>query len=206
MSPRVLLVDDHPMWLKVVEATLVGAGMEVVGTATTVKKAVGVALAVKPDVMVVDLQLPDGTGADVVAAVVEKLPGTKALMLSASGEARDALKATKAGASGYLLKSASDDELVAAVHDTVEGKAVFSPALANLVLGSMKKVKADNALSDREVEVLRMVARGMTSRQVATDLFLSPRTVENHVQSTLRKLQLHNRVELTRYALEHLEE
>jgi DNA-binding NarL/FixJ family response regulator len=194
------------MWLNVVEATLSASSMEVVGTATTVKKAIAVALAVRPDVMVVDLQLPDGTGADVVAGVLKGLPGTKALMLSASGEARDALKATKAGASGYLLKSASDAELVAGVRATLEGKAVFSPALANLVLGSMKKVKEENALSAREVEVLRMVAKGLTSKQIASDLFLSPRTVENHIQSTLRKLQLHNRVELTRYALENLDD
>lgn len=200
MSARVLLVDDHPMWLDVVEAALTGAGMDVVGRADTVKKALTIAPAVRPEVAVVDLNLPDGTGADVAAGLVRLVPGVKVLMLSASAEARDALKATKAGASGYLLKSAPAAELIRAVELTLKGEAVFTPALAGLVLGSLRE---ESVLTEREVEILRLVAKGMTSKQVGERLFISTRTVENHVNSTLKKLHLNNRVELTRYAYEH---
>jgi DNA-binding NarL/FixJ family response regulator len=114
----------------------------------------------------------------------------------------------KAGATGYLVKSAGRDELLAAVERTARGEAVFSPGLAGLVLGEFRRLSAgpvdDGApkLTEREVEVLRLVAKGMSARQVADRLVLSHRTVQNHVQNTLRKLQLHNRVELTRYAIE----
>jgi DNA-binding NarL/FixJ family response regulator len=120
------------------------------------------------------------------------------------------LEAVKAGASGYLVKSASAEELVDAVNRTAHGDAVFTAGLAGLVLGEYRRMAATPAdgeqapqLTDRETEVLRLVAKGLTARQIADRLVLSHRTVENHVQSTLRKLQLHNRVELARYAIEH---
>ena len=116
----------------------------------------------------------------------------------------------KAGATGYLVKSASKADLTAAVRATAEGRAVFTPGLAGLVLGEYRRIAqrpedgpATPSLTDRETEVLRFVAKGLTAKQIAARLSLSHRTVENHVQSTLRKLQLHNRVELARYAIEH---
>jgi DNA-binding NarL/FixJ family response regulator len=130
------------------------------------------------------------------------------LVLSASGEDADVLAAVKAGASGYLVKSASKQELLAAVDRTSRGEAVFSPGLAGLVLGEFRRMAAgprgDDSpkLTEREVEVLRLVAKGLSARQVADRLVVSHRTVQNHVHNTLRKLQLHNRVELTRYAIE----
>jgi DNA-binding NarL/FixJ family response regulator len=140
--------------------------------------------------------------------ITAQVDGTRVLVLSASGEHADVLEAVKAGASGYLVKSASAVELVDAVTRTAAGDAVFTAGLAGLVLGEYRRMMAEPEdsgprLTERETEVLRLVAKGMTARQIADRLVLSHRTVENHVQSTLRKLQLHNRVELARYVIEH---
>jgi DNA-binding NarL/FixJ family response regulator len=207
----VMVVDDHPIWRDGVARDLAEEGFEVVATADGVRAAVARAGAVRPDVVLMDMQLPDGTGAEATAGVVEASPRTRVLVLSASAERADVLDAVKAGASGYLVKSASRAELVDAVTATAGGQAVFTPGLAGLVLGEFRRIAdggADAAqstppITERETEVLRLVAKGLTARQIATRLGLSHRTVENHVQSTLRKLQLGNRVELTRYAIEH---
>jgi DNA-binding NarL/FixJ family response regulator len=170
---------------------------------------VRIARAGRPDVVLMDLNLGGTSGVDATRSITGELPSTKVLVLSASGEHEDVLEAVKAGASGYLLKSASAEELVDAVRRTAHGQAVFTPGLAGLVLGEYRRIAAapeggaTPRLTERETEVLRLVAKGMTSRQIAERLVLSHRTVENHVQSTLRKLQLHNRVELARYAIEH---
>jgi DNA-binding NarL/FixJ family response regulator len=133
------------------------------------------------------------------------------LVLSSSGEQDDVLEAVKAGATGYLVKSASTAELIDAVRRTSAGEAVFTAGLAGLVLGEYRRiagvqpepgVPVGPALTDRETEILRLVAKGLSSRQIAERLVISYRTVQNHVQNTLIKLQLHNRVELTRYAIE----
>ena len=133
----------------------------------------------------------------------------RVLMLSASGEQQSVLDAVKAGASGYLLKSAGLAEFLEAVARTAAGDTVFTPGLAGLVLGEFRRLAVEPAdagpapkLTDRETEVLRLVAKGLSYRQIAERLVLSHRTVQNHVQNTLGKLQLHNRVELTRYAIE----
>jgi DNA-binding NarL/FixJ family response regulator len=132
------------------------------------------------------------------------------LILSASGEQDDVLAAVKAGATGYLVKSASREELLDAVRRTARGEPVFTPGLAGLVLGEFQRRSEESAhqppderLTDRETEVLKLVAKGLSYRQIAERLVLSHRTVQNHVQNTLGKLQMHNRVELTRYAIEH---
>jgi DNA-binding NarL/FixJ family response regulator len=148
------------------------------------------------------------SGVETIREITGTLPGTRVLVLSASGEHADVLEAVKAGASGYLVKSASATELVEAVRQTAAGDAVFTPGLAGLVLGEYRRMAAEPrdgepSLTQRETEVLRLVAKGLTARQIASRLTLSHRTVENHVQSTLRKLHLHNRVELARYAIEH---
>ena len=199
----VVLADDHPIWRDAVERDLTAAGLQVLGTAGDGDKAVRVCAATRPRVLVCDLQMPGRNGVEVTRALAGS--GTRVLVLSASGESEDVLEAVKAGASGYLLKSAGAAELVDAVRRTAAGDAVFTPGLAGLLLGEYRRTAAEPAaprLTPRETEVLRLVAKGLTARQVAERLGLSHRTVENHVQSTLTKLALHNRAQLVRYALE----
>jgi DNA-binding NarL/FixJ family response regulator len=198
------------MWRAGVARDLEERGFEVVATASDAAAAVRIAGTVRPDVVLMDLNLGAQTGVEATQQIVAARPETRVLVLSASGEHSDVLEAVKAGASGYLLKSASVEELVDAVDRTAKGAAVFTPGLAGLVLGEYRRMAAEPAgaepspvLTGRETEVLRLVAKGMTSKQIGDRLTISPRTVENHVQSTLRKLQLHNRVELARYAIEH---
>lgn len=201
----VVVADDHPIWRDAVERDLAAAGLTVVGSAGDGDKAVRVCAATRPQVLVCDLQMPGRSGVEVTRALAGS--GTRVLVLSASGESDDVLEAVKAGASGYLLKSAGAEELVDAVRRTAAGDAVFTPGLAGLVLGEYRRMAATPAapgpaLTPRENEVLRLVAKGLTARQVAERLVLSHRTVENHVQNTLTKLALHNRVQLVRYAVE----
>ncbi len=207
-ATRVMVVDDHPMWRDSVSRDLGEAGFEVVATTGEGAQAVRIAASVRPDVVVLDLQLADISGVDVTRGVLATYPSAKVLILSASGEHHDVLGAVKAGATGYILKSASRAEFLAAVRRTAAGDAVFSPGLAGLVLGEFRRMASDPApdtprLTDREAEILRMVGTGMSYKQIAERLFLSHRTVQNHVQNTLNKLHLHNRVDLVRYAIEH---
>ncbi len=204
---RVMVVDDHPMWREAVARDLTEAGHEVVATAGDGGEAVRRAPAARPEVAVVDLQLPVLSGVEVTRALVAG--GVRVLVLSASGEQADVLEAVKAGATGYLVKSASREDLLAAVEATARGEAVFTPGLAGLVLGEYRRLSAAPAtsaddtprLTERETEVLRMVAKGLSYKDIAARLVISHRTVQNHVQNTLAKLQLHNRVELARFAI-----
>ncbi|MBW4719425.1 response regulator [Saccharothrix obliqua] len=207
MSVSVMVVDDHPLWRDGVARDLAERGFDVVATAGDAASAVRIARAVRPDVVLMDLNLGGPSGVEATTMITGSLEGTRVLVLSASGEHDDVLEAVKAGASGYLVKSASAEELVEAVNRTAAGDAVFTAGLAGLVLGEYRRMAATPdvdkpQLTDRETEVLRLVAKGLTARQIANRLVISHRTVENHVQSTLRKLQLHNRVELARYAIE----
>jgi DNA-binding NarL/FixJ family response regulator len=199
-----MVVDDHPMWRDGVARDLTEAGYEVVAAVGEGAQAVRVAGATRPDVVVLDLQLPDLSGVEVIRGLLAGLPAVRILMLSASGEQQDVLDAVKAGASGYLLKSAGQADFLEAVRRTAAGDAVFTPGLAGLVLGEYRRLAATDAprLTDRETEVLRRVAKGLSYKQIASRLVVSHRTVQNHVQNTLNKLQLHNRVELVRYAIE----
>lgn len=205
---RVMVVDDHPMWRDAVERDLEDAGFEVVGVASTGREALARFPAARPDVVVLDLQIPEPDGVQVTAAIAAQDPSVRVLILSASGEHADVLAAVQAGATGYLVKSASREELLSAVRRTAEGDPVFTPGLAGLVLGEFQRRSDAPAsepgenLTERETEILKMVAKGLSYRQIAERLVLSHRTVQNHVQNTLRKLQMHNRVELTRYAIE----
>jgi DNA-binding NarL/FixJ family response regulator len=208
---RVMVVDDHPMWRDAVARDLAEAGHEVVATASGGMQALRLAAAARPDVVVLDLQLPDMPGVEVTRGLRAADPAVRVLVLSASGEQQDVLDAVKAGAIGYLLKSAGRSEFLGAVRRAAAGDAVFTPGLAALVLGEFRRLAAGTPggdgdtpqLTEREIEVLRMVATGLSYKQIATRLVLSHRTVQNHVQNTLGKLQLHNRVELVRYAIEH---
>ncbi|MFI6155676.1 response regulator [Kitasatospora sp. NPDC051170] len=208
---RVMVVDDHPMWREAVSRDLAEAGLDVVATAGDGEEAVRRARASSPQVIVLDLNLPNLPGVEVCRQVVANDPSVRVLVLSASGEHQDVLEAVKSGATGYLVKSAGRDELLEAVRRTAVGDAVFTPGLAGLVLGEFRRLASEPApasaadvpkLTARETEVLRLVAKGLSYRQIADRLVLSHRTVQNHVQNTLGKLQLHNRVELVRYAIE----
>lgn len=212
--PRVLVADDHPLWLAALDRDLSARGVQVVGTAADGPAAVRRTRATRPDVLVLDLNLPGMRGDEVCRALGDL--ETRVLILSASGEQQDVLDAIKAGATGYLVKSASPAEILDAVLATARGEAVFTPGLAGLVLGEFRRLRTAEQpdegtepsrpipqLTPRETEVLRLVATGMSSKEIAAQLVLSHRTVQNHVQNTLGKLHLHNRVELVRFALAH---
>ena len=209
MSVRVMVVDDHPMWRDAVARDLTEAGYLVTAAVGEGGQAVRVAPTARPDVVVLDLQLPDLSGVETIHQLVCTDPEIRILMLSASGEQQDVLDAVKAGARGYLLKSAGRTEFLDAVARTAAGEPVFTAGLAGLVLAEYRRLGAVAAppadtprLTGRETEVLRLVAKGLSYKQIAERLVVSHRTVQNHVQNTLGKLQLHNRVELTRYAFE----
>ncbi|MFI5676159.1 response regulator [Streptomyces cellulosae] len=214
-SIKVMVVDDHPMWRDAVARDLDASGFDVVATAGDGDQAVRRAKAAAPDVLVLDLNLPAKPGVQVCKELVAANPALRVLVLSASGEHADVLEAVKSGATGYLLKSASTEELLDAVRRTAVGDPVFTPGLAGLVLGEYRRLASEPGpavpdadqprapqLTDRETEVLRLVAKGLSYKQIAERLVISHRTVQNHVQNTLGKLQLHNRVELVRYAIE----
>jgi DNA-binding NarL/FixJ family response regulator len=212
-TPTVMVVDDHPIWRDAVARDLTEDGFSVVATADGVAAARRRAAVVHPDVVVMDMRLSDGDGAQATAEVLAVSPSSRILVLSASDERDDVLEAVKAGATGYLVKSASKQNLSDAVRATAEGRAVFTPGLAGLVLGEYRRIAQSGttgapgtsvpSLTERETEILRHVAKGLTAKQIAARLSLSHRTVENHVQATFRKLQVANRVELARYAIEH---
>jgi DNA-binding NarL/FixJ family response regulator len=203
-----MVVADHPLWRAAVERDLAAAGFDVVAVAADGHQAIARFPAARPQVVVLDLQIPGPSGVEVTADVLGRDPSARVLSRAASGEQRDVLEEVKAGATGYLVKSASREELVEAVRRVARGDTVFTPGLAGLVLGEFRRMadgpepEPDNELTPRETEILKMVATGMSYRQIADRLVLSHRTVQNHVQNTLRKLQMHNRVELTRYVLE----
>jgi len=209
---EVMVVDDHPMWRDAVARDLEESGLKVVATASTGTEALTRAKATRPRVVVLDLQIPAPNGVEVTAQLVKDDPTVRVLILSASGEQEDVLEAVKAGATGYLVKSASRAQLLDAVKRVAAGDTVFTPGLAGLVLGEYRRLSDTPAaassdpdaprLTERETEVLRLVAKGLSYKQIAERLVLSHRTVQNHVQNTLRKLQLHNRVQLVRYAIE----
>jgi DNA-binding NarL/FixJ family response regulator len=206
---RVLVVDDHPIWREGTARYLAEAGYTIAGTAGDGAQALRITAAIRPDVVLLDLNLPDMDGAEVTRSLLAAHPSVRVLMLSASGARADVLNAVTAGAVGYVLKSSSLTELVAAVRSAAAGQPVFTPELAGLVLGEYRRLAGpasqpppEPRLTDRETEILRLVAKGLTYPQIATRLTLSTRTVQNHVRNTLTKLQLHNKAQLVRYALE----
>lgn len=202
--PRVVLVDDHGLFRAGVASELAGS-VDLVGEAGDVAKAVVVIRATRPDVVLLDVHLPGGGGRAVLDACVPELPGTRFLALSVSDAADDVIGVVRGGARGYVTKGVTGPELLDAIHRVAAGDAVFSPRLAGFVLDAFSRPSAPvvdelDQLSPREREVMRFIARGYTYREVARELVLSVKTVETHVSSVLRKLQLSNRHELTRWA------
>lgn len=203
---RVVLVDDHRMFRTGVRAEL-GSAVDVVGEAEDADQAVAVITATRPDVVLLDVHLPGGGGRAVLAALVGTLPDVRFLALSVSDAPEDVIAVIRGGARGYVTKSITGPELTTAVRRVADGDAVFSPRLAGFVLDAfaatteVADVDEDlDRLSQREREVLRLIARGYTYKEVGKALFISVKTVETHVSAVLRKLQLSNRHELTRWA------
>ena len=206
MKPRVFVVDDHDLFRAGVRAEIADH-VEFVGEASTVADAVKGIRETKPDLVLLDVHMPDGGG----RAVIEKLktlPELRFLALSVSDDPSDVVAVIRAGARGYVTKTVSSDELVDAIGRVVAGDAVFSPNLAGFVLDAFAQIPVEQVseeldqLTAREREVLQHIARGYTYREIGETLFISIKTVETHVSSVLRKLQLTNRAELTRWAAE----
>jgi DNA-binding NarL/FixJ family response regulator len=207
-SPRVFLVDDHQLFLAGVRAEL-GDVVEVVGAASDVDTAVEMIRERVPDVVLVDVHMPAGGGARVISEVGKTHPDVKFLALSVSDAPEDVIATIRAGARGYVTKTIGPDELIDAISRVCEGDAVFSPRLAGFVLdafaGQIEVAAVDedlDRLTEREREVMRLIARGYAYKEVASALFISIKTVETHMSSVLRKLQLSSRHELTRWASE----
>jgi len=206
MAPRVLIVDDHQMFRAGVRVEL-GDAVDVVGDAADVETAVRLIRELLPDVVLLDVHMPGGGGKAVLDAVTATHPEVKFLALSVSDAAEDVISVIRSGARGYVTKTISGDELAAAVRRVADGDAVFSPRLAGFVLdafaGAAEMPVVDpelDLLTNREREVLRLIARGYTYKELARRLEISVKTVETHVSAVLRKLQLSSRHELTRWA------
>ena len=205
MTVRVVLVDDHALFRAGVRAEL-GDGVEVVGEAGSVADAVAVVLSTRPDVVLVDVHLPEGGGRAIIESVLQQWPEAVFLALSVSDAADDVVAVIRAGARGYVTKTIDPKDLVDAIRRVHDGDAVFSPRLAGFVLDAFAgqlPAPTDpelDLLTTREQEVMRLIARGYTYKETAASLHLSVKTVETHVSAVLRKLQLSNRRELTAWA------
>jgi len=204
MAPvKVVIADDHAIWRSGLRADL-GENFTVVGEAGDAREAIDVIGATDPDLVLSDLHMPEGGGIALAKAVSDKVP---VIMLTVSEAEQDLLDAVAAGALGYLVKSTAPDELREQLWKASKGEPVFSASLAALVLTEFRKLHKANApgeaLSDREREVLQLVARGHTYKEIGEDLYISAKTVENHVRNILKKLQLNRKQELIRFAIDH---
>lgn len=206
-SVKILIVDDHDLFRAGVRSGL-PKDIEVVGEASDTEAAIELILERSPEVVLLDVHLPGGGGAEVVKSVRAKNAEIAFLALSASDASKDVVSVVRAGARGYITKNISAQELAEAIRRVAGGEPVFSPRLAGFVLDAFSSIPVGaidpdfDQLTDREREVLRLIARGYTYKETAEELFISVKTVESHVSSVLRKLQLSNRGELTRWAAE----
>jgi len=205
VKTRVVLIDDHELFRAGVRGEI-ATSVDIVGEAGTVGEAVPLIRELDPDVVLLDVHLPDGGGEGVIAGVAQERPAVKFLALSVSDAAEDVIGVIRAGARGYVTKTISGAELQDAIERVAQGDAVFSPRLAGFVLDAFRAgeplggdAELDN-LTPREREVLQLIARGYRYKEIAARLHLSIKTVEAHVSSVLRKLQLSSRHELSRWA------
>jgi DNA-binding NarL/FixJ family response regulator len=206
-TPSVVIVDDHAIFRAGVKAEL-GEGVELLGEAESVEDAIRAIVELEPDVVLLDVHMPGGGGVEVIGQVAKQRPQQRFLALSVSDDPQDVIAIVRAGARGYVTKSITGEELADAVARVRDGDAVFSPRLAGFVLdafaGDLPAEEVDpelDQLTAREREVLRYIARGYLYKEIGLRLHISVKTVEAHVSSVLRKLQLSNRHELSRWAV-----
>jgi two-component system NarL family response regulator len=208
---RVVICDDHALFRRGLSMVLEAEpGIEVVGEAEDGDAAVTAVEELAPDVVLMDVRMPKRSGIDATRAIAEAAPTTRILMLTVSDEEEDLYEAIKAGAAGYLLKEISIEEVAGAIRSVVSGQSLITPSMASKLLAEFsslsKKAEAKQAvptprLTVRELEVLRLVAQGMSNKEIATELYISENTVKNHVRNILEKLHLHSRMEAVVYAV-----
>ncbi|MGB9378622.1 MAG: response regulator transcription factor [Mycobacteriales bacterium] len=208
---RVLVVDDHALFRRGLEMVLEQEpDIEVVGEAADGGQAVQRSIETAPDIVLMDVRMPKGSGIEACRAIKDAVPSAKIIMLTISDEEADLYEAIKAGATGYLLKEISIEEVASAIRAVQNGQSLISPSMASKLLTEFatmvkrtdeKEQLPTPRLTDREMEVLRLVARGLNNRDIAKELFISENTVKNHVRNILEKLQLHSRMEAVVYAV-----
>jgi two-component system NarL family response regulator len=208
---RVLIADDQPLYRRGLEVVLhTEENIEVVGEAENGEEAIAKAEELAPDVVLMDVRMPRINGIEATQAIRDRVPTTKILMLTVSDEDSDLYEAIKAGASGYLLKEVSVEEVADSIRAVMQGESKITPSMASKLINEFSAMskRADErqrlpapALTARELEVLKLVAKGMSNREIADELFISENTVKNHVRNILEKLHLHSRMEAVMYAL-----
>jgi DNA-binding NarL/FixJ family response regulator len=208
-DPRVLLVDDHDLFRTGLRNLLADQGVDVVGEAQTGAEALGLVRELAPDVVVMDLNMPGMSGVEATRQINVLAPLTRVLVLTISDEDADVLDAILAGASGYLLKDSSIQELLQGIRSAAVGEALISPHIASKVLQRIRATSTSpeiadtirSELSDREIQVLKLIANGTDNAQIAAELHISPKTVKNHISNILMKLQIDNRIQAAVYAV-----
>ena len=206
---RVLLVDDHDLFRTGLRSLLEEQGLQVVGEAENGNAALQLASELAPDVIIMDLKMPGLTGVETTREVSGMLPLTRVVVLTISADDEDVMNAVMAGACGYLLKDSSIDQLIAGIRAAASGESLISPQIAAKLLQRLRAGSADAVaaetiraeLSERELEVLRLIANGKDNAEIARELFISPKTVKNHISNILMKLQIDNRIQAAVYAV-----
>lgn len=207
---KILIVDDHVLFREGLAAIIrPQSDIEIVGMAGTVRDAIEMARSVKPDIVLMDFNLPDGSGVDATRVILEEQPNCKVVFLTMSEQDEDLFAAIRVGAKGYMLKNMHPPELVAALRSVQEGESALSRAMTLRLMDELSRTKktigrpAENTLTLRELDVLRAIATGMSNQEIGSHLFISENTVKFHVHSLLAKLNLSDRKEAANFAKEH---